>query len=359
MTNPSRFLLALFFAIVPLAGTRSQQSTIAPSANEVDIAIDRAVTFLLSQQKENGAITNGQYDTTMTALSIMALASVGVTPSQDDARGNAMRRGLDFVLGEDRQEKTGYFGNVDGSRMYGHGIITLMLSEMLGMGADASQDAKIRARCQKGIDLILTSQRQNKPVQFRGGWRYTPDAGDSDLSVSVWQVMALRSSKTDGMDVPSAAIESAVAYLKRSCTCPLDSKGNPTKTEAGFAYTPGANDIQFAMTAAGVLAMQVCGQYDSPLVKSAADWLQANPPKWGARYFFYGTYYFAQGMHQRGGDIGQAAETQVKEALLPKQKEDGGWTAEGEEGGATRIYATSMAILSLSVKYHYLPIYQR
>ena len=125
MTNASRFLLTLFFAIVPLAGTRSQQSTIAPSANEVDMAIDRAVTFLLSQQKENGAITNGQYDTTMTALSIMALASVGVTPSQDDPRGNAMRRGLDFVLGEDRQEKTGYFGNADGSRMYGHGITTL------------------------------------------------------------------------------------------------------------------------------------------------------------------------------------------------------------------------------------------
>jgi hypothetical protein len=113
------------------------------------------------------------------------------------------------------------------------------------------------------------------------------------------------------------------------------------------------------MTAAGLLAMQVCGQYDSPLVERAVTWLEANPPKWGTRYFFYGTYYFAQGMHQRGGEIAKTAEEQVKQALLPKQREDGGWNAEGEEVGATRVYATAMAILSLSVKYHYLPIYQR
>jgi hypothetical protein len=46
--------------------------------------------------------------------------------------------------------------------------------------------------------------------------------------------------------------------------------------------------------------------------------------------------------------------------LLQRQDADGGWTApSGEEAGAGRTYATSLAILSLSMKYHYLPIYQR
>lgn len=333
--------------------------TSKPEFEETKKSINRALKFLVSQQKESGAITLGQHDTAMTALSIMAMASVGVTPSQDDERGRAMSKAIDFVLEEKRQNKEGYFGEADGSRMYGHGIITLMLSEMVGMGRTPEQDARIHDACQKGIDLILKAQRRSKSGSNRGGWRYTPDASDADLSVSVWQLMALRSAKTDGLDVPPGAIEQAIIYLKRSCTSPLDGDGKPVRQDSGFAYTPGSGDIQYAMTAAGALAMQVCGQYESPLVRNAIEWLKKHPPKWGTRYFFYGTYYYAQALHQQGGETADEAERLVRDVLLPKQNEDGGWTPEGEEGGAGRVYATSMAILSLSVRFHYLPIYQR
>jgi hypothetical protein len=348
-------VLASFF----WPGDIAAQDTSDPEFATTKAAIDRGIDYLISQQKENGSITLGQHDTAMTSLAVMAMASVGVTPAQTDTRGKAMRKALDFVLMEDRQNKDGYFGERDGSRMYGHGITTLMLSEMVGMGVDASQDDRIHQACQRGIDLILRAQRKSKPDANRGGWRYTPDAADSDLSVSVWQLMALRSAKTDGLEVPASAIELAITYLKRSCTSPLDSKGKPTNPESGFAYTPGSRDIQFAMTAAGILAMQVCGQYESPLVAQATEWLKKHPPAWGSRYFLYGTYYYAQGMHQQGGETAQAAEKLVRDVLLPKQNPDGGWTPEGEEGAGGRIYATSLVILSLSVRYHYLPIYQR
>jgi hypothetical protein len=45
--------------------------------------------------------------------------------------------------------------------MYGHGIVTLMLAEMVGMGADARQDTLIRERCQKAVDLIVRAQKVN------------------------------------------------------------------------------------------------------------------------------------------------------------------------------------------------------
>jgi len=338
----------------------SSSSPIGDSQTKVnEAAIERALNYLLAQQQANGAITLGQHDTTMTALAVMALASTGVTPAQETEHGRAMRKALDFVLQADRRTREGYFGQADGSRMYGHGIITLMLSELNGMGADAEQDQQIHEACQAGIDLILKAQRHPKQGPNRGGWRYTPDSNDADLSVSVWQLMALRSAKNDGMNVPSGAIEQAIDYLKRSCTSPLGPDGKPKREESGFHYTPGGSDIQFAMTAAGVLAMQVCGQYESPLVEHATKWLQAHPPKWGERYFFYGTYYYAQGMHQQGGATATEAERLVREVLLSRQNDDGGWTPEGEEGGGGRIYATCMAVLSLSVNYHYLPIYQR
>jgi hypothetical protein len=343
-------------AVVPIRDRVEDSNT----RDEVEMAVTRGIEFLLSRQRDDGAITERDYDTTMTSLAIMALASTGATPASPGPQGDAIRRGLSFVLRDDRQDKDGYFGNRDGSRMYGHGITTLMLAEMLGMGGDAQQDRLIEARCQRGIKLILSAQQTDKLPQYRGGWRYTPNSNDSDLSVSVWHLLALRSAKNDGLLVPNDSIEQAIAYLQRSYTARLDARGLPTSAVAGFSYLPDNGNPSFAMTAAGLLALQVCGDYDSPLVAGAADWLLENPPKWKDRFFFYGTYYYAQGMYQRGGVHAEKADVLVRELLLPRQDRDGSWSApSGEELGAGRTYATSLAMLSLSVKYHYLPIYQR
>lgn len=328
--------------------------------DRTDLAIDKAVSYLISKQRKDGAILDGSNDTTMTALSIMAMASVGVQPGDLSPEGRAMHEAVAFVLSESRQDANGYYGSKDGSKMYGHGIITLMLAEMLGMSSDQKQDEEIHERCQKAIDLILLSQKENKPFQFRGGWRYTPNARDADLSVSVWQLMALRSAKNDGLKVPAAAIEEAVEYLKRSYASPLDRNGMPDNKASGFCYTPDQNNPSFTMTAAGLLAMQVCGEYESPLVIGAADWLLEHPPKWSERFCCYGTYYYAQGMYQRGGKHAETAQQLVQDMLLETQNSDGSWKAgNGSESGHGHVYATSMAILSLSVKYHYLPIYQK
>lgn len=328
--------------------------------DQIDAGVSKAIGYLVSQQKPNGAITDRGHENAMTALAIMSMAAVGHQPADATPEGIAMTRGLRFLLGEGRQDKAGYFGASDGSRMYGHGIVTLMLTEMLGMGVDPEMDQQLHEACQKAIDLIVRSQRIKKGANARGGWRYTPDAGDSDLSVSIWQLMALRSAKNDGLDVASATIDDAVGYLRRSFTSPLDAQGNPKDSKAGFSYEPNGGGPSFTMTSAGLLAMQVCGQYESPLVVGSADWLLEHPPKWNERFILYGLYYFAQGMHQRGGSHAERAASIVSELLLSKQKDNGAWeSSSGEEQNAGSVYCTAMAVLSLSVKYHYLPIYQR
>jgi len=125
----------------------------------VDRAVRRGTEYLLSRQDDDGAI--GKVDrksrdnaNAMTGLAILALTSVGHLPTDETREGRAVRRALEFILEEERQDQTGYFGKYDGSRMYGHGIVTLMLAEMLGMGLNAKQDALIRERCQRAIDLI-------------------------------------------------------------------------------------------------------------------------------------------------------------------------------------------------------------
>lgn len=352
-----------FLCLTRTASAEEPVATIAQDpfqADDIDAAVSRGIAYLVSQQKKEGAITDRGHENAMTALAIMAMASAGHQPADETPEGAAMASGLKYLLGDGRQDQHGYFGASDGSRMYGHGIVTLMLTEMLGMGTDTEMDSKIHKSCQKAIDLIVRSQGVKKGANARGGWRYTPDAGDSDLSVSVWQLMALRSAKNDGLNVSSVTIENAIEYLKRSFTSPLDSNGNPREIKNGFSYEPNGGGPSFTMTSAGLLAMQVCGQYESPLVSGASDWLLDHPPKWNDRFILYGLYYFAQGMHQRGGTHAEKASKLVSELLLPKQKANGAWESSGgEEQNAGSVYCTSMAILSLSVKYHYLPIYQR
>lgn len=329
-------------------------------SDDIDRAMEKGVDYLVSIQREDGAITDRGHEVAMTALSIMAMASVGTEPVPVSPAGRAMYRAIEFVLDKRNQDMEGYFGSRDGSRMYGHGIITLMLTEVLGMGATPEQNEKIHRSLNDAIKLILAAQKVAKAEKLRGGWRYTPTSRDSDLSVSVWQLMALRSAKNDGLDVPGEAIDDALKYLRYSYASPIDRDGNPRDAVSGFSYTPGTYHPSFTMSAAGLLAMQVCGQYDSPLVKGASEWLYEHPPKESERFFFYGVYYYAQGMHQAGGKYAERADRLVPEILLPMQRTDGAWLARGgEERNVGATYATALSLLSMSVRYHYLPIYQR
>jgi hypothetical protein len=326
-------------------------------ADPVDDAVAKGVNFLLSEQDARGAIReNGAHETAMTALSALALAAVGHQPSAASPEGTALRKALAFLLSQGRQDQDGYFGARDSSRMYGHGITALTLSAMLGMGADAAQDAALRSSCERAVALILRSQAVSKRPEHAGGWRYTPVSTDSDLSISIWQLMALRSAKNAGLEVPKEAIDNAVGYLKRAHV----PNGKDWKTPAGFRYVAGTAP-SWSTAAEGLLALQLSGAYDAPEVEQTAEWLLHNPPdatKAKTLWFYYGSYYYAQGMYQRGETYAAEAAERVAEVLLPMQEADGSWKP-GAGSESNRIYRTAMALLSLSVKYHFLPIYQR
>jgi hypothetical protein len=350
----SSFYKARAWGLITLAVTLAGRSRAEDRADE---PLRKAALYLVSQQEAIGGVHNKmRNETAMTSLAILALASLGHQPADPTPEGRCMKKAIDFVLRPEAQEKDGYFGQNDGSRMYGHGITTLMLSEMLGMGADAAQDDLIRTKCRLAIDLILRAQKMPKNDQNIGGWRYSPDAGDSDLSVTVWQTMALRAARNAGLDVPKQAIDDAVKYIKMLYQGDRD-KRRPAANN-GFGYQSRGNEI--STTAEGLLAMQVCGQYESDEVRGAPDRLFRDGIRQGERWFFYATYYYAQGMYQRGGKYAAEGARLVPELLLPLQSREGWWEGmNGEERQGGRVYATSMAILSLSVKDHYLPIYQR
>ncbi|MFT4546809.1 MAG: hypothetical protein ACI9UA_000464 [Pseudoalteromonas tetraodonis] len=366
------FLLLVIALALPIGTARADDERVTTA--EVEESCKRAAKYLLSQQFPNGCFQElrrmdrqnkdktPRQGVTMSALAIMGLASIGHQPTDPTDEGKAMRKALEFVLDERHQftdkdsPHDGYFGKADQSRMYGHGIITLMLAEMLGMGVDEEMDYKLHDSCQRAIDLILRSQKVKRSRKDQGGWRYEPGQADSDLSVTVWQLMALRAAKNAGLEVPTEAIESGVQYV-RNCYYSRYKDGKPIDENRGFGYEAGGAH-KFSTTAEGLLSMQVCGQYEAPEVIGAANYLLENGPRWGDEWFFYGTYYYAQGMAQRGGEFASTSKQKTAVEMLKRQARDGSWKS-GEGQGAGTIYSTSLALLSLSIHHNYLPIYQR
>ena len=213
-------------------------------------------------------------------------------------------------------------------------------------GADARF---VRRSLEEAIRLILESQALNKNSRHQGGWRYQTNSRDSDLSVTGWQVMALRAAKDIGCDVPAESIDAAVQYVKNCAG----------RNNTGFAYQPG-NAPTSTLTGVGITCLEVCGAHQTEEAIGAAQWLLEHPLTERSSYFYYGVYYTGVGMFKIGGVLADANHQHLVSILLPLQKDDGGWTPiHGSEKQAGRIYATATAVLALTVEYRYLPIYQR
>lgn len=342
------FLAAL--ALAPLGwASRAWADPPTEQQKRIDQSIVAALDFIASEQKPSGAWIGGYGEmTSCTSLAVMSFMAAGHVPGEGPY-ADVMDKGIRWVLS--KQQPNGLLVNPRATShgpMYCHGIATLMLAEVAGMlpkdRAEPVRDALTRA-----TRLILKAQDVRKQFNQAGGWRYQPNSPDSDLSVTGWQLMALRAAKNIGCDVPAENIDRAVAYVKL-CAAP----GN-----RGFCYQPGQGPTP-VRTGTGILALEICGEHLTDEAKGAADYLLNSPLRWGQGYFFYGAYYCTLGMFQMGGDAWEQTREGIFDQLLVRQQGDGGWTpGDDGEGRAGRIYCTAMAVLALSVEYQYLPIYQR
>ena len=174
---------------------------------------------------------------------------------------------------------------------------------------------------------------------------------DSDISVTGWQVMALRAAKNLGCDVPAENIARAVDYIKRC----QDTRGG------GFKYMPYSH-VTVPCTGTSVLALELCGkdEHRSASVLKGVGYLirNENLPRWGGGHFFYGIYYGSQASFQVGENYWKVYSSRLHQLMLRHQGATGSWQG-GSESAYGPNYCTSMAVLALTVEYRYLPIYQR
>lgn len=331
-------MIAGVMLLGPHAPADEASPALAKFDKPVDEAIAKALDFLAKTQVKDGSFTGGNpYGAAVPSLAVMAFLAKGHTP-QSGPYTDTMNRSIDHVLSLQRED--GYFP----AQMYAHSIATLMLSEVSGM-VDPNRQARIDKALAKSLRLILAAQKVPKPGNQQGGWRYGPDAKDSDISCTGWALMALRSARNAGADIPKGAIDEAVKFVT-ACKMP----------DGGFAYQPGGGS-GLARTGTALLCLELAGMHREKTTLDAGEWVLKNMPgKFGGTWFFYANYYASQGMFQLGGDYWDRFAVQMYEMMLKFQKPDGSWPADDVPCPA---YATTMSVLAMSVTYRQLPIYQR
>jgi len=318
----------------------------------VDQAVKKALAFLAKRLASDDSFAKETRNLNAACgLAGMAFLSAGHTPGRGPY-GDVVNRCIDFILATPAQgphggAAKGWLGRSGHDKMYGHGIATLFLCEVSGM-VDPKRQKKIDVLLPKALKLILTAQAVKKEARFAGGWRYKPDSPDSDLSVSAWNLMALRSARLNGAPVPAEAIEKAIGFVNRC---------NGSYQGGGAMSTPG-------MAGVGLLCRELCGHHDDETNRRYGDYLLGHwtlglrSPPHLTSYHEYNTYYASQALFQLGGTYWERFAPRLYKYLIKHQRADGAWDGyfANQHG---HVFSTSMYTLALTPTYCQLPIYQR
>lgn len=320
----------------------------APLAEEIspklEEAVQRGFEALRRMQKSDGSFGQGRFGehVGITSLCAIALMADGNVPGRGEF-GDCVQKALDFVLSHSTE--TGLLVSDDThGPMYGHGFATLFLGEIYGMNQD---DDRVRDALVRAVQLIVSSQNNE------GGWRYNPIPADADVSVTICEIMALRSARNAGIKVPKSTIDDAIRYV-RSCQ----------NDDGGFRYMKEVSGSAWPRTAAGIASLFYAGIYEDQSIDRGLDYLTRNAFPRGAggvgvgfsqQHYFYGHYYAVQAMYLAGGERWKNWWPAIREELIAKQNPDGTWTDQ-QIGDA---YGTAMALIVLQMPKRYLPIFQR
>jgi len=375
------YLLATLVAFAVASNSIAQQSSTDTQNGvlskqrwqQVDSSIQRGLDWLVSQQQRDGSFPtqpNGQPG--VTSLCAMAFMANGHVPGEGPY-GLKLEQAIDYIMS--CQKRNGLLAlaipnseklprninhSLGVSAVYCHAISGLLLCEAYAM-TGAKQAEKMRPIIRQALDATLQIQRWPKDRDIDlGGWRYLDDYNhiDSDLSVTGWQLMFLRSAKNAGFDVPEAPIANAIGYVKRCFQA-------KNKT---FTYEIAHKDrMTRAMAGAGVLALAHAGLHNTPEAQLAGDWLLKNSfenynssSRSEGRYH-YGLLMACQAMYQLGDDHWRKFFPATAHAIVLNQQPAGSWPAENHrnDAGFGKAYTSSLCLLALSAPNQFLPIFQR
>jgi hypothetical protein len=302
-------------------------------------AVDGSWQFDLSGCRCNGACRDPgslTSSTASTAIALLPFLGAGHTHSAGRHQ-ETVSRGIYYLLS--RMERTPRGGDFCEGTMYGHGVTTLALAEALGMTKDDLLVPPVR----DAIRFIETSQDLHS-----GGWRYLPGQA-GDITVTAWQLTALKSGQLAGLEVSSPAIDGVRRFLDR------------VQTQTGAAYGYRNPSAKPCTSAIGLLCRMYTGwgPEQEPLNRGLTALAKTGPSPEAV----YQNFYLSQALLQLNHPVWPKWNQKNRDQLVSQQAriahESGSWFfADHDTAPGGRLAHTALAILTLEVYYRMLPIYQ-
>lgn len=378
---PHAFALFVYVFAIESSAQTAREVLTSSQWQSVDVSVDRALDWLASTQQRDGSfptVTHGQ--PAVTSFCVMAFAAHGHLPGEG-RYGQQLEEAVEFIvrcqkpnglLAWHSPNGTEISRNVPqliGSRAsYNHAISGLLLSEVFAIsGHGQEQRGKVIEQAVKATLKMQVWPKRRK--EDEGGWRYVNLYGngrfDSDLSVSGWHLMFLRSAKNAGFEVPEESIKKAIAYVLRCFQPEFDT----------FTIMASPADRRSrGMAGAGILALAHAGLHDTKEARLAGDWLlkegfatynesrdYAHNNIWIYDRYHYGVFLASQAMYQLGGKYWQPFFPPTIKVILQNQNPDGSWAPDKhpQDRAYGNHYTTSLMLLTLGAPNQLLPIFQR
>lgn len=288
-----------------------------------------------------------------TSMALLAFLGGGHTHQKGDYQRN-VKRGIDFLIKSAKSTPTGLDlrGKVTSNEgMYVQGLGTIALCECAAM----TKDGRVKKAAEGALDFIVKAQNAND-----GGWRYSPgEAGD--MSVTGWQIMALKSGYNAKLNFPTKVFKNSEKFLIM----------DGVDGGAQYTYIPNPKDPNAekapptpTMTAVGLLCRMYLGwDHKNKKLQEGVAYLDQVKPQPNNMYF---NYYATQVMHHWGGEEWNRWNAVMRDHLVRTQHPltdghlSGSWDVADPHGGAGgRLYMTCLSIMTLEVYYRHLPMYSR
>ncbi|MBS5509693.1 MAG: terpene cyclase/mutase family protein, partial [Akkermansia sp.] len=241
-------------------------------------AVVKSLKWLQKQQNRDGSWGDGpqNYKCAMTGLSLLSYLAHCETPLSEDF-GDTVLKGISFLVDQGMKSPVISLVPQMNEVSYDHAIATYALCEAYTFckQMDIPSIANLEQVAIKAVDQIMKGQNAN------GGWAYnynTQPGTHTDLSVTGWNVQALKAAEHGGIK-PSrgeirAALRKAAMYCRKTAL-----------PDGLFSYQENGREPRASLVGVGVLSLQMCGSGSDSTARKGLDWMLKNtnqPFNWKA-----------------------------------------------------------------------------
>ena len=231
-------------------------------------AVVKSLRWLQKQQNKDGSWGGGgqNYKCSMTGLALLAYLAHCETPLSEEFGENVLK-GISFLV--DLGMKNPVLSEQPALKeiCYDHAVATYALCEAYTFckQMDIPSISNLEKVVIKAVDRIIDAQCPN------GGWAYSYNNKinpDIDLSVTGWNVQALKAAEPGGIKPTKGEIRStlrkASSYVRKN-----------VMPDGKFAYKENGNMPRSSLVGVGVLSLQMTGNGSDSAARKGLDWIKA------------------------------------------------------------------------------------